>query len=42
VCGALIAVVLVPLTPAGIPILGAVLGILPATRALQATQPEPA
>ena len=42
VCGALIAVVLVPFTPAGVPILGAVLGIIPAIRALQATRAETA
>lgn len=36
-CGALIAVALVPVAPAGVPILAAVLGIVPAARSLRLT-----
>ena len=37
ICGALVAVALVPVAPAGVPILAAVLGVLPAMRVLRET-----
>ena len=40
VCGGLVALVLVPLTPAGVPILAAVLGLVPAVARLRAIAPE--
>ena len=40
VCGGLVALVLVPLTPAGLPILAAVLGLVPAVARLRAIAPE--
>ncbi len=36
ICGGLVAVALVPVAPAGVPILAAVVGVLPAMRALRA------
>lgn len=42
VCGALLAVALVPLTPVGVPVLAAVLGVLPAVRALRQAAPPAA
>ena len=40
-CGALVAVVLVPVAPVGVPILAAVLGLLPAVRTLRRAAPVP-
>jgi 4-azaleucine resistance transporter AzlC len=42
ICGALVAVALVPLVPAGVPILAAVLGVLPALRARRRAAPPAA
>lgn len=41
ICGGLIAIALVPFVPVGVPILAAVLGILPAVRALRRAAPAP-
>ncbi len=40
-CGGVIALLLVPLTPVGVPILAAVLGLVPALARLRAIRPEP-
>ncbi len=42
ICGALLALALVPFVPVGVPILAAVLGILPAMRVLRRTAPSTA